>query len=83
MKAVTFSITSVGDIKWNDGAFESLVLPSDHKELILALTESQVANKESFDDVIQGKGTFQELPLPSSVWLNPNDHCRKGHDYAT
>lgn len=53
---MTFNITSVGEIKWNDGAFESLVLPSDHKELILALTESQVANKEAFDDVIQGKG---------------------------
>jgi len=50
--AVTFYIGSVGDIMWNDAAFESLVLPSDHKELILALTESQVANKETFDDVI-------------------------------
>ncbi|KAL9630516.1 MAG: hypothetical protein Q9204_004683 [Flavoplaca sp. TL-2023a] len=55
-KWLTFSISSVGEIKWNDSAFESLVLPSDHKELILALTESQVANKDSFDDVIQGKG---------------------------
>ena len=55
-KWLTFSIGSVKDIKYNDDAFESLVLPSEHKELILALTESQVANKESFDDVIQGKG---------------------------
>ncbi|KAL8657545.1 MAG: hypothetical protein Q9226_001805 [Calogaya cf. arnoldii] len=55
-KWLTFSISSVGEIKWNDSAFESLVLPSDHKELILGLTESQVANKDSFDDVIQGKG---------------------------
>ena len=55
---VTFNITSVEDNKWNDGAFESLVLPSDHKELILALTESQIANKETFDDVIQGKGIY-------------------------
>ncbi|KAL8996524.1 MAG: hypothetical protein Q9169_003991 [Polycauliona sp. 2 TL-2023] len=55
-KWLTFSISSVDDIKWNDSAFESLVLPSDHKELVLALTESQVANKDSFDDVIQGKG---------------------------
>ena len=46
----------MGEIKWNESAFESLVLPSDHKELILALTESQVKNKDSFDDVIQGKG---------------------------
>lgn len=32
------------------------MLPHEHKELILALTESQVENKEHFDDVIQGKG---------------------------
>ncbi len=55
-KWLTFSIGSVKDIKYNEGAFDSLVLPQDHKELILALTESQVANKETFDDVIQGKG---------------------------
>ena len=50
------------DIQWNAGAFESLVLPEDHKELILALTESQIENKETFDDVIQGKGKYT---LPS------------------
>ena len=55
-KWLTFAIGSVKDIKYNEDAFKSLVLPEDHKELILALTESQVANKESFDDVIQGKG---------------------------
>ena len=55
-KWLTFSIGSVKDIKWNEGAFDSLVLPEDHKELILALTESQAAHKETFDDVIQGKG---------------------------
>ena len=55
-KWLTFSIGCVKDINYNDNAFESLVLPADHKELILALTESQVANKETFDDVIQGKG---------------------------
>lgn len=66
--AVTFYIGSVGDNTWNDGAFDSLVLPNDHKELILALTESQVANKETFDDVIQGKGTTSFCLLPSSVF---------------
>lgn len=55
-KWLTFSIGSVKDIKYNEGAFDSLVLPEDHKDLILALTESQVANKGRFDDVIQGKG---------------------------
>ncbi|KAL8692933.1 MAG: hypothetical protein Q9218_002135 [Villophora microphyllina] len=55
-KWMTFAVDRVCDIKWNDTAFERLVLPEDHKELILALIESQIANKETFDDVIQGKG---------------------------
>ncbi len=64
-KWLTFSINSVDEIKWNDSAFESLVLPNDQKELILALTESQVANKDSFDDVIQGKGMSPSLLIDS------------------
>ena len=55
-KWLQFSIDCVSGIKWNKSAFENLVLPSDHKELILALTESQVQSKDSFDDGIQGKG---------------------------
>ena len=55
-KWLTFSIGSVAAIEYNESAFESLVLPEDHKELILALAESQVQHRDSFDDVIQGKG---------------------------
>ena len=55
-KWLTFTVGSVLDIEYNESAFESLVLPEDHKELILALAESQVQHKDSFDDVIQGKG---------------------------
>jgi len=78
--AVTFYIGSMGDIMWNDGAFDSLVLPNDHKELILALTESQVANKETFDDVIQGKGIPIFHLLPS--YLSLTIAIRKGYDHA-
>lgn len=48
---------------WDDAAFECLVVPHEHKELILALTESQVENKDGFDDVIQGKGKGMILLL--------------------
>ena len=44
------------DITWNNSAFDSLVLPSDQKDLILAFAKSQVQNSQVFDDVIQGKG---------------------------
>ena len=46
----------ISDITWNDSAFDSLVLPSDQKDLILAFAKSQVQNSKVFDDVIQGKG---------------------------
>lgn len=55
-KWLTFFIGSVLAIEYNESAFESLVLPEDHKELILALAESQVQHRDKFDDVIQGKG---------------------------
>ena len=51
-----FFVDSVTEIEWSDNAFESLVLPGEHKELILAFAEGQLKYKDTFDDVIQGKG---------------------------
>ncbi|KAF2263488.1 P-loop containing nucleoside triphosphate hydrolase protein [Lojkania enalia] len=51
-----FFLDLVKEIKFNDSAFESLVLPEDQKELILSFAESQSMNKSIFDDVISGKG---------------------------
>ncbi|OJD36616.1 p-loop containing nucleoside triphosphate hydrolase protein [Diplodia corticola] len=49
-------VNSVREIEWQTNAFESLVLPSNQKELILGFTETQRKVKASFDDVIEGKG---------------------------
>lgn len=51
-----FCIDDVTDIQFDSSAFGSLVLPQDHKELVLAFAQSQVKNKNAFDDVISGKG---------------------------
>lgn len=51
-----FFIDSVTEVKFNDQAFDSLVLPQDQKELILAFAQSQVKYKDTFDDIISGKG---------------------------
>jgi ATP-dependent 26S proteasome regulatory subunit len=51
-----FFIDDVTDVKFNDKAFDSLVLPQDQKELILAFAQSQVKFKDVFDDIISGKG---------------------------
>ena len=43
-------------IKFSDNAFQSLVMPNEKKDLILAFVESQVKHKNEFDDIIEGKG---------------------------
>ncbi|KAF2103624.1 ATPase [Rhizodiscina lignyota] len=55
-KWLDFFVPLVSDIKWNNNAFDSLVLPDDQKDMVLAFSESQVLNRAAFDDVIAGKG---------------------------
>lgn len=55
-KWLEFYVDEVIDIVFNEHAFDSLVLPEGHKSLILAFAQSQIKYKDSFDDVISGKG---------------------------
>lgn len=52
-----FTVSGVKEIVWNEGAYESLVLEDNTKEIVKALVESHKYHPaESIDDVIQGKG---------------------------
>ncbi|KAH7406384.1 P-loop containing nucleoside triphosphate hydrolase protein [Phaeosphaeria sp. MPI-PUGE-AT-0046c] len=53
---LNFFVNCVKDIEWQTDAFDRLVLPKNQKELILGFTESQRKYRNSFDDVIEGKG---------------------------
>ncbi|KAF2748329.1 P-loop containing nucleoside triphosphate hydrolase protein [Sporormia fimetaria CBS 119925] len=53
---LNFFVNSVHEIEWQEKAFDRLVLPKNQKELILGFTESQRKFRDSFDDVIEGKG---------------------------
>ena len=53
---LNFFVNCVKDIEWQTDAFDRLVLPKNQKELILGFTESQRKFRDSFDDVIEGKG---------------------------
>lgn len=53
---LNFFVNCVEDIVWQKDAFDRLVLPKNQKELILGFTESQRKNRDTFDDVIEGKG---------------------------
>lgn len=53
---LNFFVGCVKDIEWQTDAFDRLVLPRNQKELILGFTESQRKFRDTFDDVIEGKG---------------------------
>lgn len=55
-KWLEFYVDHVEEVVFDEGAFDSLVLPPGHKSLVLALAQSQVNHKERFDDVVSGKG---------------------------
>lgn len=50
-----FSVSGINDIDWNEGAFDSLVLPDNQKAIVKALVESHTFEaSRNIDDVIQG-----------------------------
>lgn len=61
-----FFVDQISEIVWDANAFDSLVLPHEQKELILAFAESQILYKEQFDDIISGKGKGIILLLSGS-----------------
>lgn len=55
-KWADFFIDDIDEVEFDERAFEQLVLPEGHKEMILAFATSQVKHKSQFDDDISGKG---------------------------
>ena len=54
-----FTVSGIHEIDWNEGAFDSLVLPEKQKSIVKALVQSHTSEaqeKKNIDDVIQGKG---------------------------
>lgn len=51
-----FYVDNVHEIDFQEGAFASLVLSQERKDMILSFAQSQVKNRDSFDDVVRGKG---------------------------
>ncbi|RYP40755.1 hypothetical protein DL767_001473 [Monosporascus sp. MG133] len=66
---VEFSVDNVSDISWNGDAFANLLLPRQHKELILSFVQAQIAHHDTFDDFIAGKGQGVIILLGGSPGL--------------
>lgn len=49
-------MSQLEDVKWNDDAFQALVLGDKQKSLIHALVREHVSESNKFDDIIIGKG---------------------------
>ena len=51
------SVSSIHEIEWGDGAFDSLMIPEDKKRIVKALVQShRFHGARTIDDVVQGKG---------------------------
>lgn len=49
------TVSGINHIDWNEGAYDSLVLPDDQKSIVKALVKSHTfAGSRNIDDVIQG-----------------------------
>jgi hypothetical protein len=55
---VELAVANITDIEWNPNSFDSLVLPTEQKDIVRALVESHTTHKDrgGFDDVVKGKG---------------------------
>ena len=52
-----FTVSGISEVVWNEGAFDSLVLPENQKSIVKALVSSHVFHaSKSIDDIISGKG---------------------------
>ena len=50
-----FTVSGINEIDWNEGAFDSLMLPDNQKAIVKALVESHTFEaSRNIDDVIQG-----------------------------
>ena len=57
-----FSVSGIKEIDWNEGAFNSLVLPDNQKAIVRALVESHTFEaSRNIDDVIQGMHFFMPV----------------------
>lgn len=61
----------IEDVQWNPEAFDFLVLPSEHKEIIQALVTNKIKGEEQ-NDIIRGKGNGLFILLHGYVNLPSN-----------
>ena len=52
----SFLISHCTDIAWNELAFQKLVIPPKHRDMVHALVKAHRHNAAAFDDLIQNKG---------------------------
>jgi AAA+ superfamily predicted ATPase len=55
-KFLEFFVEDLSEIEWNTGCFDELVLDQSIKKTVQALVSTHAEKRESFDDIVKGKG---------------------------
>ncbi len=55
---VEFEVDDISDIVWNPSSFANLAIPSQERQLVLALAKAHLGETfdHTFDDFVAGKG---------------------------
>ena len=51
-----FFVDNVTEFEYNKAAFDALILPATHKNIILSLVKTKAQKNSCFDDIVEGKG---------------------------
>ena len=74
-----FTVSGINEIDWNEGAFDSLMLPENQKAIVKALVESHTFEaSRNIDDVIQGTPTDTYGHLARNAMLTSNPGKGRG-----
>ena len=75
-----FDIAGLNEIQWNEGAFDSLVIPHDQKDVVKALVESRsYSASKNIDDVIQGMAHLSSYLLQLHKQISQKAHFANHH----
>ena len=70
-----FAVSGTRDITWDDSAFDTLVLPDEHKRHVKALVASHGKGPDNADDVIKGQYLRQSRVTLSGYTRQRTRYC--------
>lgn len=60
-------VSRIQNVVWKTSALQNLVICDNEKRILTAIITSQLKNKASFDDFVDGKGKLRHCLIPGTL----------------